>query len=166
VEAHHQERLSAWLDLRDVGRVRAYVESVLLEEPENGEFLELAADCAHGANDYEAELRFRMRGFTLHPNFTALRKVADVLSRTNRWEMAAEAWLHIARARPLDAQAFAEAASALSRLQRYDLAATSWECACRIQPDNPVYADAHAAAIRSSDSERPQGLGTKGRKNL
>jgi hypothetical protein len=166
VEAHHRRSIEKCLDERAGAQLREYIEHVLLDEPNNVEFLELAADCSHGACDKEAELRFRMRAFSASPAFGALRKLADVLSRTGRWEMAAEAWLHVARARPLDAQAFAEAASALCRQQRYDLAAGSWECACRIQPHNEDYAAGHADAVRRSMLRTTQGSSPKGRRQL
>jgi cytochrome c-type biogenesis protein CcmH/NrfG len=103
--------------------------------------------------DTEAELWSCRRAFRKAPTFGSLRRLASVLSRTARWEMAAEAWLHVSHARPDDADAFAEAGDALSHLQRHQLAATSFACACRLRPDNRVFADRHAAALR--DSEAP-----------
>jgi tetratricopeptide (TPR) repeat protein len=166
VDAHHRRSIEKCLDERGGTQLREYIEHVLLDEPNNVEFLELAADYSHGASDKEAELRFRMRAFSAAPAFGALRKLADVLSRTGHWEMAAEAWLHVARARPLDAQAFAEAGAALCRQQRYDLAAGSWECACRIQPHNEDYAAGHADAVQQSVLRTPQGSSPKGRRQL
>ena len=166
MDAHHRRRLEGCLGEAGTGSVRAYIDHVLLEEPNNVEFLELAAECSAGASDSESELRFRMRAFSVTPTFGALRKLAAVLSRTRRWEMAAEAWLHVARARPLDAQAFAEAASALGLLERFELAMSSWECACRIQPHNEDYARGYADALRRSAARTPQGSDPKGRRQL
>ncbi|HEY2734243.1 MAG TPA: hypothetical protein VGI70_09670, partial [Polyangiales bacterium] len=128
-------------------------------------FLELAAECANGRDQSEAELSFRMRAFSAAPNFAALRRLADVLSRTGRYEIAAEAWLHVARARPLDAQAFAEAARSLTKLERHGLAAAAWDCACRIQPHNAVYANEYADALRRSAGSPAQGSAAKGRRH-
>jgi tetratricopeptide (TPR) repeat protein len=166
VDAHHRECIEKCLDQRGGAELRKYIEHVLLDEPNNVEFLELAADWSHGACDAEAELRFRMRAFSAVPTFSSLRKLAAVLSSTARWEMAAEAWLHVARARPLDAHAFAEGAAALYELARYQLAANSWECACRIQPHNEDYANAHANALGRSQQQIPQGSSPKGRSQL
>jgi tetratricopeptide (TPR) repeat protein len=163
MHARHRRRIEQCLDQRGSEQLRAYIDDVLREEPDNCEFLELAAECANGASQCELELSFRMRAFTTAPNFAALRRLADVLGRTGRWEMAAEAWLNVARARPLDAQAFAEAAIALGRLDRQALAAAAWECACRIQPDNAVYADEHAKALVRSTISSAQGIAAKGR---
>jgi cytochrome c-type biogenesis protein CcmH/NrfG len=80
--------------------------------------------------------------------------------------MAAEAWLHVARARPFDSQAFAEGGAALCQLERYRLAADAWECACRIQPHNEDYANAHADALQKSARQAAQGSHPKGRKQL
>jgi tetratricopeptide (TPR) repeat protein len=166
VDAHHRERIEQCLDEHGGTELRKYIDHVLLDEPDNVEFLELAADWSHGASDREAELRFRMRAFSVAPNFGSLRRLAAVLSSTARWDMAAEAWLHVARARPLDAHAFAEAAAALYQLERFQLAANSWECACRIQPHNEDYTNAHANALRRSEEQTAQGSGPKGRKQL
>ena len=97
-----------------------------------------------------AELSSCRRAFIAAPSFTTLRKLAELWSATQHWELAAEAWLHVAHARPNDAQAYAGAAQALSHLERHEAAARVWEHACRIQPDNAQYADAHARAVRDS----------------
>jgi tetratricopeptide (TPR) repeat protein len=163
MNTHHRRRIEQCLDQRGTEQLREYIDGVLREEPDNCEFLELAAECANGASQCELELSFRMRAFTTSPNFAALRRLADVLGRTGHWEMAAEAWLNVARARPLDDQAFAEAAVALGRLDRPALAAAAWECACRIQPDNASYAAEHAKALARSNARSPQGIAAKGR---
>jgi len=166
VDAHHREHIERCLDDHAAAELRQYIEHVLSDEPNNVEFLELAADCSHGVSDGEAELHFRMRAFSVAPTFGSLRKLAAVLSSTARWEMAAEAWLNVARARPLDAQAFAEAGAALCQLERYRLAVNSWECACRIQPHNEAYANAHADALQKSGLQTAQGSNPKSRKQL
>ena len=166
MDAHHRRRIETCLGEPNSAPLREYIDHVLRQEPNNVEFLELAAECSHGASDSESELRYRMRAFSVAPTFAALRKLAAVLSNTKRWEMAAEAWLHVARARPLDAQAFAEAAQALGRLGRYELATGSWECACRIQPHNEDYAAGYADTLRRSAAQTPQGSDPKGRRQL
>ena len=98
-----------------------------------------------------AELSTCRSAFIAAPSFTTLRKLAELWSETQHWELAAQAWLHVAHARPNDAQAYAGAAQALSHLERYEAAARVWEHACRIQPDNAQYADAHARAVRDSN---------------
>ncbi|HEX4354292.1 MAG TPA: hypothetical protein VHZ95_15290 [Polyangiales bacterium] len=165
MDARHRRRIEECLQQRG-NALHEYIERVLHDEPNNCEFLELAAECANGAAQNEAELSFRMRAFSAAPNFTALRRLADVLSRTGRHEIAAEAWLHVARARPLDAQAFAEAARALVKLERHGLAAAAWECACRIQPHNAAYASEHADSLRRSADSPAQGSEAKGRRQL
>jgi hypothetical protein len=107
----------------------------------------------HPCRDDDSELLSCRRAFSRSPTFGSLRQLACLLSRTAHWEMAAEAWLHVTRARPADAAAFAEAGTALSHLQRHQLAATSFACACRLRPDNATYAEQHAAAVR--DSQMP-----------
>jgi hypothetical protein len=163
MNTHHKLRIEQCLHGQGGDELREYIEHVLRDEPNNSEFLELAAECANGASQSEVELSFRMRAFMASPNFSALRRLADVLGRTARWEMAAEAWLHVARARPLDAQAFAEAARALVRLDRQALAAAAWDCACRIQPDNTCYAAEHAKALQRSGGVAAQETMAKGR---
>jgi tetratricopeptide (TPR) repeat protein len=103
-----------------------------------------------------AELSSCRRAFLAAPSFTTLRKLAELWSETQHWELAAEAWLHVAHARPHDAQAYAGAAQALSHLERHEAAARVWEQACRIQPQNAQYADAHARAVRDSKPPVPQ----------
>lgn len=93
--------------------------------------------------------RFR-RSFSAAPSFATLRKLAELWSTHRHWELAAEAWLHVAHARPNDAQAYAAAAIALSQLAKHADAARMWEQACRIQPQNTQYANAHAQAVRDS----------------
>ena len=166
MDAHQRRRIESYLGEPNSAGLRNYIDHLLREDPNNVEFLELAAECSHGSNDSEGELRFRMRAFSIAPTFASLRKLAGVLSRTERWEMAAEAWLNVARARPLDAQAFAEAATALSKLERHELAKGSWECACRIQPHNPHYAAGYADALVQTTSQTPQGSDPKSRKQL
>ena len=110
-----------------------------------------------------AELSSCRRAFNAAPSFTTLRKLAELWTETQRWELAAQAWLHVAHARPNDAQAYAGAAEALSHLERYTAAARVWEHACRIQPDNAQYADAHARAVRDSNPPVPQANDCVGR---
>ncbi|MET0388583.1 MAG: hypothetical protein ABW321_21610 [Polyangiales bacterium] len=100
----------------------------------------------------QVELDSCRHQFTAAPSFGTLRKLAELWLRTEHWELAAQAFLHVARARPSDAQAFAGAAEALTHLACYDLAARLWDRACRMQPDNRVYAEAHARALRDSKS--------------
>jgi len=96
------------------------------------------------------ELSSCRRSFIAAPSFATLRKLATLWSEAQHWELAAQAWLHVAHARPNDAQAYAGAAEALSHLERHEAAARVWEHACRIQPENAQYADAHAQAVRDS----------------
>jgi hypothetical protein len=166
VDPHHRRHVESCLGQSNRAPLREYIQHVLLDEPNNVEFLELAAECSRGDSDSEAELRFRMRAFSVAPTFSALRKLAAVLSQTKRWEMAAEAWLHVARARPLDAQAFAEAAKALGRSERHGLAMNSWECACRIQPHNEDYATGYAEALQRSAPQTPQDSDPNNRRQL
>jgi Flp pilus assembly protein TadD len=106
------------------------------------------------------------REFIAAPSFATLRKLAELWSQGQHWELAAEAWLHVAHARPNDAQAYAGAALALSQLERHDAAARVWEHACRIQPNNAQYADAHARAVRDSQPPVPQAKSDIGRTRL
>ena len=96
----------------------------------------------------EAQLCRVRSAFRAAPSFAGLRKLAELWESTEHWELSAEAWLHVTRARPSDAQAFAHAANALSRLAKYDESARMWQEACRIQPDNQAYAHAYAQAMR------------------
>lgn len=100
-----------------------------------------------------SELDTCRRSFNAAPSFTTLRKLAELWTENKHWELAAEAWLHVAHARPNDAQAYAGAAAALSQLAKHADAARMWEHACRIQPQNTQYAKAHEQAVR--DSLRP-----------
>jgi hypothetical protein len=110
-----------------------------------------------------AELSSYRREFIAAPSFATLRKLAALWSESRHWELAAEAWLHVAHARPNDAQAYAGAAQALAHLDRHEAAARVWEHACRIQPNNAQYADAHARAVRDSQPPVPQAKGMIGR---
>ena len=109
------------------------------------------------------ELSSCRRAFIAAPSFTTLRKLAALWTETQHWELAAEAWLHVAHARPTDAQAYAGAALALSHLERHEAAARVWEHACRIQPNNAQYADAHAQAMRDSTPPVAQAKSSVGR---
>jgi hypothetical protein len=100
----------------------------------------------------EAQLEDCRRSFTAAPSFTTLRKLAELWTGQQHWELAAEAWIHVAHARPNDAQAYAGAAAALSHLAKHADAARMWEHACRIQPQNTQYANAHAQAVRDSQA--------------
>ena len=110
-----------------------------------------------------AELSSYRREFNAAPSFTTLRKLAELWSQSQHWELAAQAWLHVAHARPNDAQAYAGAAQALAHLDRHEAAARVWEHACRIQPSNAQYADAHARALRDSQPPVPQAKSLIGR---
>jgi tetratricopeptide (TPR) repeat protein len=94
--------------------------------------------------------------FRAAPSFARLRKLAELWESTEHWELSAEAWLHVTRARPGDAQAFAHAAVALSHLAKYDESARMWREACRIQPNNQAYAHAYAQALRQRLLHPPQ----------
>lgn len=96
----------------------------------------------------EAQLSRVRSAFRAAPSFTGLRKLAELWASTEHWELSAEAWLHVTRACPDDAQAFAHAAVALSRLAKYEESARMWQEACRIQPDNRAYRDAYAQSLR------------------
>jgi uncharacterized protein HemY len=98
----------------------------------------------------EAQLEDCRRSFNAAPSFTTLRKLAELWTSQQHWQLAAEAWIHVAHARPNDAQAYACAAAALSRLAKHTDAARMWEHACRIQPQNTQYANAHEQAVRDS----------------
>ena len=103
-----------------------------------------------GPSTEQAELDTCRRSFNAAPSFTTLRKLAELWTCQQHWALAAEAWIHVAHARPNDAQAYAGAASALSHLAKHADAARMWEHACRIQPHNTQYANAHAQAVRDS----------------
>jgi Flp pilus assembly protein TadD len=112
------------------------------------------------------ELDTCRRSFNAAPSFTTLRKLAELWTSQQHWELAAEAWIHVANARPNDAQAYAGAASALSQLAKHADAARMWEHACRIQPQNTQYANAcaHAQAVRDSQppiAQTDSSLGTR-----
>jgi tetratricopeptide (TPR) repeat protein len=115
------------------------------------------------ASPPDEELSSCRRAFSAAPSFTTLRKLAELWTDAQHWELAAEAWLHVAHARPNDAQAYAGAAQALSHLERYEAAARVWEHACRIQPENTQYADAHARAVRDSQPPVAQAKSDIGR---
>lgn len=112
------------------------------------------------------ELSSCRREFIAAPSFTTLRKLAELWTHSQHWELAAQAWLHVAHARPNDAQAYAGAAEALSHLERHEAAARVWGHACRIQPNNAQYADAHARAVRDSHPPVPQAKSEIGRTRL
>jgi|GEM_PF-6642373 len=113
----------------------------------------------------QAELDTCRKSFNAAPSFTTLRKLAELWMCQQHWELAAEAFIHVAHARPNDAQAYAGAASALSHLDKHADAARMWEHACRIQPHNTQYANAHAQAVRDSQppmSQTDNSSGTRG----
>ncbi|HTU57996.1 MAG TPA: hypothetical protein VMF89_06175 [Polyangiales bacterium] len=113
----------------------------------------------------QTELDTCRKSFNAAPSFTTLRKLAELWMRQQHWELAAEAFIHVAHARPNDAQAYAGAASALSQLAKHADAARMWEHACRIQPHNTQYANAHAQAVRDSQppmSQTDNSSGTRG----
>jgi Flp pilus assembly protein TadD len=110
----------------------------------------------------QTELDSCRRSFSAAPSFTTLRKLAELWTTGQHWELAAEAWIHVAHARPNDAQAYARAATALEHLRKHADAARMWEHACRIQPNNPQYANAHAQAVRDSQPPIAQTVSSAG----
>jgi len=88
--------------------------------------------------------------FNRAPSLRTLRELATLWARAERWQLSAQAWLHVASACPQDAHALACAATALSRLDQHAHSAELWERACRMQPDNREYADARARASRGN----------------
>lgn len=113
----------------------------------------------------QIELDTCRKSFNAAPSFTTLRKLAELWMSQQHWELAAEAFIHVAHARPNDAQAYAGAACALSQLAKHADAARMWEHACRIQPHNTQYANAHAQAMRDSQPPMTQtdsSSGTRG----
>lgn len=116
-------------------------------------------------NQGQSDLDACRKSFNAAPSFTTLRKLAELWMRQQHWELAAEAFIHVAHARPNDAQAYAGAASALSQLAKHADAARMWEHACRIQPHNTQYANAHAQAVRDSQppiAQTDSSSGTRG----
>jgi Flp pilus assembly protein TadD len=111
---------------------------------------------AQPASPEQAELDTCRMSFNAAPSFSTLRKLAELWMCRKHWQLAAEAWSHVAHARPFDAQAYAGAACALSQLAKHADAARMWEHACRIQPHNTQYANAHAQAVRDSQPPIPQ----------
>ena len=104
----------------------------------------------------QSELDTCRKSFNAAPSFSTLRKLAELWMSQQHWELAAEAFMHVAHARPNDAQAYAGAAVALSQLAKHADAARMWEHACRIQPHNTQYANAHAQAVRDSQPPMAQ----------
>jgi tetratricopeptide (TPR) repeat protein len=88
------------------------------------------------------------RAFNSAPSFGTLCKLAELWEGEQRWTLSAQAWLHVARARPHDARACARAAVALSRVAQHEQSTELWERACRLQPDNREYAAAYERALR------------------
>lgn len=120
----------------------------------------------HPERPEQSELDTCRRSFNAAPSFTTLRKLAELWTSNQHWELAAEAWLHVAYARPNDAQAYAGAATALSHLAKHADAARLWERACHIQPQNTQYAKAHAQAVRDSLPPIPQTVSSAGARDL
>jgi Flp pilus assembly protein TadD len=121
---------------------------------------------AQQSSPEQAELDTCRRSFNAAPSFSTLRKLAELWTCQQHWELAAEAWIHVAHARPNDAQAYAGAACALAQLAKHADAARMWEHACRIQPHNTQYANSHAQAVRDSQPPIAQtdiSSGTRGR---
>jgi hypothetical protein len=121
---------------------------------------------AISSENAEADLRLCELEFNRAPSFARLQRLAQALTRCEHWERAAQAWLHVARARQHDSAAFAAAADAFNRLCRHEQAASALACACRLAPDNQGYVDAHAAAIRGSTQPVAQASTDKSRSEL
>jgi len=102
----------------------------------------------------QAQLNSCRLAWRAAPSFRTLRELAELWGRTEHWELAAEAWMHIARACPSDARAMACAAGALNRLERYELSIKLWERACRLDPDNQEYQEARAQAYAKAKALR------------
>lgn len=127
--------------------------------------VDMPAQSTQQPSSDQSDLDACRKSFTAAPSFSTLRKLAELWLCQQHWELAAEAFLHVAHARPSDAQAYAGAAAALAHLAKHADAARMWEHACRIQPHNTQYAKAHAQAVRDSQppiAQTDDSSGTRG----
>jgi len=102
----------------------------------------------------QAQLNSCRLAWRTAPSFRTLRELAELWGRTEHWELAAEAWMHVVLACPSDARAMARAASALGRLERYEPSVKLWERACRLDPDNQEYQEARTQAYAKAKALR------------